>query len=300
MGQEGIHYDNATSIAEIQTPLYNPKNQFDTNKLNYYILQNFYTHFEATQEINLCESQDIDMNATIPKEREKYAFKARLVDMIDFTRADSSKAINLNPPQTNGANATNPVNLFANSKFELVRLSEMCDINKFKNQTSAENISSMNLGFANVKLLPSSQNYDWLTNEEVAGEFLNDGEVIALDVARYANIKKCKGKFVSTNNKLISIKQKEKDRILFDFVYEILAIYGQKLYNGGSQYPQFDIKLFENFKIPLPPLEIQKQIVAECEKVEKKYQTIRMSIDEYKNLIMAIFIQYGICGDNES
>lgn len=86
-----------------------------------------------------------------------------------------------------------------------------------------------------------------------------------------------------------------KDEILFDYIYEILVIYGQKLYKSGSQYPQFDSKLFESFQIPKPPLEIQKQIVAECEKIEKQYQTIRMSIDEYRKLIKAVLIKCGVC-----
>ena len=55
-----------------------------------------------------------------------------------------------------------------------------------------------------------------------------------------------------------------------------------------------------SLKIPKPPLQIQKQIVAECEKVERQYQTIRMSVDKYKSLIKDIFTKYGIYGDNES
>ena len=288
-GQEGIHYLNTTNIADIQTPLYNPKNQHDTNKLNYYILQNFYTHFKENKEC-----KDMNLNSEIPPELQPYAHKARLVDMLDFTSAEFSKAISLNPKNTTTQNP------FENSKFELVKLAKFCDINKFKNQISADEIKNMNLGFGNVRLLPSSQNYDWLTDEQTAGEFLNEGEVIALGVARYANIKKCKGKFVSSNNKLISIKQNMKDEILFDYIYEILVIYGQKLYKSGSQYPQFDSKLFESFQIPKPPLEIQKQIVAECEEIEKQYQTIRMNIDEYKKLIKAILIKCGICENDNN
>lgn len=234
----------------------------------------------------------------IPQELEKHAFKARLVEMLDFSGAEFNKAITLNPATS--SNKTNHANPFENSKFELVKLAKFCDINKFKNQISADEIKNMNLGFGNVRLLPSSQNYDWLTDEQTAGEFLNEGEVIALGVARYANIKKCKGKFVSSNNKLISIKQNMKDEILFDYIYEILVIYGQKLYKSGSQYPQFDSKLFESFQIPKPPLEIQKQIVAECEEIEKQYQTIRMSIDEYKKLIKAILIKCGICENDNN
>lgn len=282
-GQEGIHYLNTTNIADIQTPLYNPKNQHDTNKLNYYILQNFYAHFK--------ESKDMNLNSEIPPELQPYALKARLVDMLDFTSAEFSKAISLNPKN---ATTQNP---FEDSKFELVKLAKFCDINKFKNQISADEIKNMNLGFGNVRLLPSSQNYDWLTDEQTAGEFLNEGEVIALGVARYANIKKCKGKFVSSNNKLISIKQNMKDEILFDYIYEILVIYGQKLYKSGSQYPQFDSKLFESFQIPKPPLEIQKQIVSECEMVEKQNSALNKAKQCLKELIKAILAQTGISED---
>lgn len=230
-------------------------------------------------------------NNQIPPELQPYARKARLVDMLDFTRAEFSKAISLNPKN---ATTQNP---FEDSKFELVKLANFCDINKFKNQISADEIKNMNLGFGNVRLLPSSQNYDWLTDEQTAGEFLNEGEVIALGVARYANIKKCKGKFVSSNNNLISIKQNMKDEILFDYIYEILVIYGQKLYKSGSQYPQFDSKLFESFQIPKPPLEIQKQIVSECEKVEKQNSALNKAKQCLKELIKAILAQTGISED---
>lgn len=231
----------------------------------------------------------------IPQELEKHAFKARLVEMLDFSRAEFNKAITLNPATS--SSKTNHANPFENSKFELVKLAKFCDINKFKNQISADEIKNMNLGFGNVRLLPSSQNYDWLTDEQTAGEFLNEGEVIALGVARYANIKKCKGKFVSSNNKLISIKQNMKDEILFDYIYEILVIYGQKLYKSGSQYPQFDSKLFESFQIPKPPLEIQKQIVSECEMVEKQNSALNKAKQCLKELIKAILAQTGISED---
>lgn len=61
-----------------------------------------------------------------------------------------------------------------------------------------------------------------------------------------------------------------------------------------------NLNILQNMKIPKPPIEIQKQIVTECEKVEQQYQTIRMDIDEYKSLIKDIFVKYGIYDDNEN
>lgn len=87
------------------------------------------------------------------------------------------------------------------------------------------------------------------------------------------------------------------DEILFDYIYEILVIYGQKLYKSGSQYPQFDSKLFESFQIPKPPLEIQKQIVSECEMVEKQNSALNKAKQCLKELIKAILAQTGISED---
>ncbi|EAK3930224.1 hypothetical protein C1U56_01960 [Campylobacter jejuni] len=67
----------------------------------------------------------------------------------------------------------------------------------------------------------------------------------------------------------------------------------------GAAQPHVYPKDIENIKIPLPPLEIQKQIVVECEKVEEQYNTIRMSIEEYQKLIKAMLQKCGIIEDNQ-
>lgn len=227
----------------------------------------------------------------IPKDLQGYASKARLIDMMDFEKVEFNKAISLN------VKSRDELNPFKNSKYELVRLGEVCDLNKIRNQASATEIEKMNLNSGNVKLLPSSKNYEWWTDEKTAGQFINEGEVITLGVARYANIKKHKGKFVSANNHILSVKDKSK--IIFDFLYILLEICGQKLYKQGQQYPQFDTNIFYSFKIPLPPLVIQKQIVAECEKIEEQHNTLSLSIKEYQKLIKAMLQKSGIIEDNQ-
>ncbi|EAL4281699.1 restriction endonuclease subunit S, partial [Campylobacter coli] len=254
------------------SPLFERGNPQNETKLNTLIYKSFLNTLDV-----------------IPQELQTYATKARLVDMIDFEKVEFNKAISLN------VKSRDELNPFKNSKYELVRLGEVCDLNKIRNQASATQIEKMNLNSGNVKLLPSSKNYEWWTDEKTAGQFINEGEVITLGVARYANIKKHKGKFVSANNHILSVKDKSK--IIFDFLYILLEICGQKLYKQGQQYPQFDTNIFYSFKIPLPPLEIQKQIVAECEKVEEQYNTIRMSVEEYQNLIKAILQKCGIIDD---
>lgn len=265
-GNEGIHELNSPYCS----PLYERENIENRNKIAYLIRQRFL-------------NQNAE-NIEISPELSEFVSLVPLITCIDFKSANFNKAINLSLA-TNNINISSP---FENAKFELVKLSKYCDLNKFKNQITAEEIQQMNLGKGNVKLLPSSKNYDWLTDETTAGKFVYEDEVIALGVARYANIKKHKGKFVSSNNKLITIKEIAKNQILFDYVYAILEIHNKLLYKKGSQYPQFDNNKYENFKIPLPPLDIQQKIVADYQNVENQILNIQQQIQTQKTLINAV------------
>ena len=342
-GQEGIRYLNATSIAGIQTPLYNPKNQFDANKLNYYILQNFYTHFEATRESNFLDTSAFAKpqydntaltrddstlsptftrgdsesspslvcsdsthspslaegargwveNSQIPKELTKYAFKARLVDMIDFSRADFSKAINLNSKKAIKA---------IESKFEIVKLESVGEF--FMGGTPSRKKPSYWNG--NIKWLTigdySANEIIMDTKEKITQEGLKDSSTKlipkgAVVVSIYATIGRVGilGADMATNQAIVSIIPN--NEFNNKYLMYVIDFYKTQLFDEAiiTSQKNINLNILQNMKIPKPPLEIQKQIVAECEKVEKQYQTIRMSIDEYKKLIKAILIKCGIC-----
>ena len=42
-------------------------------------------------------------------------------------------------------------------------------------------------------------------------------------------------------------------------------------------------------KVPLPPIDIQQQIVKECEAIDEEYNTSRMTIETYRKKIQDIF-----------
>lgn len=81
----------------------------------------------------------------------------------------------------------------------------------------------------------------------------------------------------------------------------LLIILNFQLYNEVITTSQQNINLgiLQNMVIPKPPLEIQKQIVAECEKIEEQYNTLSLSIKEYQNLIKAMLQKCGIIEDNQ-
>ena len=61
----------------------------------------------------------------------------------------------------------------------------------------------------------------------------------------------------------------------------------------GSNINNLSSKILD-IRILKPPLEIQEQIVAKCEKVDNEFKTIRMEIDELKTKISEIFTKFGI------
>jgi len=47
--------------------------------------------------------------------------------------------------------------------------------------------------------------------------------------------------------------------------------------------------MIKDKKIPVPPIEIQKQIALKCEKIDEEYNSTRMSIEEYRSKIETLF-----------
>ncbi|MDR0789356.1 MAG: N-6 DNA methylase [Bacteroidales bacterium] len=266
-GNEGIKYlganvaDDEDSISvnkginKIKTPLFNPNNLDDNTKINTIIRNNF-----------------IETSTQNPQS--DFVSFAKLSDMLDFSRVSFDKAIKTTPEKK----------IEIVSKYELVKLGELVDVNKFS-QLQANELADLKEGNTNeVKLLPSSKDYDWWTTEQKAGDKVCEGEIFTMGIARYANPKYHNGKFVSANNKIISLKKAEIRTSLF-FVYNVALNYFQYFYKQSSQYPQFVEDKFNDFKIPIPPLNIQKQIVSECAEVDEEYNTSRMTVEEYKGKI---------------
>ena len=56
----------------------------------------------------------------------------------------------------------------------------------------------------------------------------------------------------------------------------------------GGNIQNLSNKIFE-LKVPIPPIDIQNNIVLECEKINDEYNSTRMSIEEYRKKIETIF-----------
>lgn len=250
----------------------------------------------------------------IPKDLQGYASKARLIDMMDFEKVEFNKAISLNPSNSTQSEMSNP---FINSKFELVRLKDfVLDIQTAKRPSGGvgkyEN-GALSLGGEHID---NKSGYIKLDNPKyVPIEFYESFALQDKGIVKQFDILICKdgaltGKIAMVRNEFIRKSAMINEHIFLlrcdniakqKYLFYILHSYsGQQALKSkitGSAQGGINKTNLESILIPNADFEIQKQIVAECEKVEEQYNTIRMSVEEYQNLIKTILQKCGIIDD---
>lgn len=243
-GDEGIQY-NSGSINTIQIPLYNPSNKKDENKINTLISSNF---------------SNADVN--IPQSLEKFVSKARLVDMLDFSRSEFNKALSLNPSKK----------VEVESKWDLVKLGDYINDNpksKIKVLEVKENDGKYKFFTSGIKIY----NYD---------SYLVENKNIYLSTGGNAIVYFFDGKAsYSTDTYSFKTANSLKIEYLHYYLQSIIKYINENLFQGvGLKHLQKND--FRNIKIPLPPLKIQEQIVRECKEVDDEVLKANNIIEKSK------------------
>ncbi|EPB1770709.1 restriction endonuclease subunit S [Campylobacter coli] len=262
------------------SPLFERGNPQNETKLNTLIYKSFLNTLDV-----------------IPQELQIYATKARLVDMMDFEKVEFNKAISLNPKTQREE---------IKSQYPLVKL-KICGDFFMGGTPSRKNINYWN---GDIKWLTisdySNRQVIMDTKEKITREgFKNSNAKMiqkgAVVVSIYATIGRVGilGEDMTTNQAIVAIIPNEE--FINKYLMYAIDYFKFQLYNEVITTSQQNINLgiLQNMVIPKPPLEIQKQIVAECEKVEEQYNTIRMSVEEYQKLIKAMLQKCGIIEDNQ-
>ena len=225
-GNEGLKYLTGSHI----TPLFDPDNRDNSEKVNYWIQQNFNGNTEDIELQNLSE----------------YMTYASLVDLLDFSRKDFNKAFSLTPKK----------NVNIESKWELVKLENICDFEYGKGLPEEKRIegkypvmgSNGRVGFHNEFIVESPSII--IGRKGSAGEVIWEEEnCFPIDTTFY-------------------VKLKCADIKLY-YLYLILKLLKLEELSGGSGVPVLNRNDAYQLKIPLPPLEVQQQIVDECEAINQ-------------------------------
>ncbi len=305
---------NINSVKFISTPLYNPQNPSDPTKLCYTIKSFIESNPSIESIINALQSDDKDFYKL---------FISEVKAMLDFSKVDFNKAISLNPINSQGEGKTQ--NPFENCKYELVKMSELMqdseialDIQSAKRpKGGVGNYTEGALSLGGEHIDNKSGYVKMQTPKYVPMEFYEDFKKADKGIVRKNDILLCKDGALTGKVALVRDEFKNKSVMINEhifllrcqnsiaqkFLFFILhSQSGQNILKSkvtGSAQGGLNLANLKDIKIPLPPLEIQKQIVVECEKVEEQYSTIRMSIEKYQKLIKAILIKCGIVDSSE-
>ena len=237
-------------------------------------------------------SDDAVLN--LDEDKKPYCTLANLSDMIDFSRLSFNKAIKLIPDKK----------IEINSKYPLVRLEELVTIirgvtfdKKYQTQEKTKNIVltadniTLEGQFEIIKEIFVSDMISFDKEKQLRKNdcFMCFSSGSKQHVGKIAFIKENQSYYAGGFMGILRVFDKN---LLPQFLYETLntermrdAVRSQ---SSGTNIQNLSNKIAE-FQIPLPPLPIQRKIVAECEKVDEEYNTSRMSIEEYKKKIAQVF-----------
>ena len=258
-------------LSQIKTPLYNPQNLFDSEKINTIIRENF-----------------LGNELSIPSDLEELVSEQSLQDMLEFDRVDFDKSIRLSGIK----------NIEIPSKYEsdkLIKLSTLLARGK-----------NPEYGNSNVQVIKSGQargyyEFDfsekaYLASSEVLDERkLCKGDVLinstGVGTAGRVTLFDLDGDFVADNHITIF---RGNERVIPEYVLDILSVaIGfktlEKMADGASGQVELSRNTIKNIKIPVPPKSIQKKIVTEIKDIDVLYMNTMDTINKLKIKIYDVF-----------
>ena len=268
-GSEGIKYlgavveedDNDISankgIQQILTPLFDPKNLINDEKINTLIRKNY-----LGEDVN------------VPEEIEEYVDSYQLEDMLDFKRVDFDKAIKTTPilvyPKIECREGISTEKLSVVAPYVTTSI-------KMSSISVTDYISTDNMLQNHAGIVP----YDGIPNIDSITEF-KKGDILVSNIRPY--LKKIwmadrdggcsKDVLVFRNSKPTEIHNDYLKAIMStDTFFDYMRV-GKK----GVKMPRGDKKIIPNFEIPIPSPDIQKKIAEECKKVDEECKKAEQQI----------------------
>ena len=269
-GREGIKYNGGDTVNDIITPLFDPKDLLNNNeKINTAIKRNFIG----------------EITDPLPE----HCHYAKLTDMLDFSRIDFNKVISL----------TQRIDI--ESKWDPVKLGEICNLqggntfkviyqgNKDNTQIPFFKVSDMNSP-ENTKVMTVANNYveETVLTQQIKATLFDRDSIIfpKVGMSIHTNKKRILGRDSGIDNNIMAVSVKDKSRLKALFLLEVFNQFIRlKDIASNANPPSISNNNVKEIKIPLPPLEVQKQIVDECEVVDPETDEANQTITETEQTI---------------
>lgn len=253
-GSEGIRYAHGDTVYDIQTPLYNPNDANDANKINSLIANNFNSN-----------------KVTIPESLKSYVSSVNLTDMLDFSRVEFNKEFSLNASQR----------VEFESKYPLVKLGTVATLKAGKFVSAEDVHDRMGSGLYHC--------YGGNGLRGFTKTYTHEGSysLIGRQGALCGNVTFVTGKFHATEHAVVV--SPDKNLINSIWLNNQLIIQDLNQYKTGVAQPGLSVENLNKVKIPLPPLVIQNKIVAECEAVDQEVDQARNALEDAQKQIEQLF-----------
>lgn len=276
-GSEGIKYAGGDTVYDIETPLFNPKDRKDGNKISYWIGQNFLEN--ETKE-------------ALPEALQGVVMYSSLVDLLDFSRKDFNKALSLTPKKT----------VSIDTKWELVKIEDFVSLieSGSRPKGGVGNIDEGIWSLGGEHIHATAGTLDLAAPKYVSPDFFeqaNRGVLKEHDIlickdgaltGKTALVRKeFDGQKAMINEHLFIVRcdNLTKQKYLF---YFLLGEIGQTLLKEnitGAAQGGLNSTNLKNIKIPLPPLSVQEKIVQECEAIDRATEMAKSEIEKAKREI---------------
>jgi type I restriction-modification system DNA methylase subunit/restriction endonuclease S subunit len=251
--------ENLQGLKQINTPLYNPQNSDDTSKINKIIKDNF-----------------DGIKTSIPDELKEFVSRSKLVDMMDFSRVDFNKALSLTPAKK----------VEIESKYPILKIDEFAEVIAGQSPKGEYyNEDKIGLPFYQGKKdfgeMYLKNPLIWTssaTKESIKDDLLMSVRAPVGDVNLNPFEKICIGRGLAA----IRTKNSNTQKYLFEFININKFLFQG---NTGTTFDSITTGDLRNFKIPLPPLDIQKKIVKECEIIDSEVSKANETIETINQTI---------------
>lgn len=205
----------------------------------------------------------------------KYAASYRTIDMLDFSRTKFDKAI-----KTTIEHRNNVVGKYPLKKLEELLVPIIGETTKI----------------AQNEILDDGV-YPVITQETdkiVSGYTNNDRPITDIPVIVFGD-HSCTFKFVdfpfvrgADGTQLIKTNSSANLKYIYNYL-QTIEITNSRKYERHYKY-------LKETKLPLPPIDIQQQIIDECRKVDEEYNSSRMSVEDYRKKIAQVFENLQVIG----